>query len=98
MLRSTRWDDDATETIRPERPGNLPRGFPKKFGVLEGLARHDDARASRRDFPPIVWICQDDIDVRSGREIDPDIFPRRLREERPVRAVNILAPEIENDE
>ena len=98
MLRSTRGYDDATETAGIERARDLPRGFPKKFGVLEGLAGDDNVRAFRRDFLPVVGIAQDEIDVRSGGKIDAYIFPRRQSKERAITAVIILAAKIENDQ
>ena len=77
MFRAARGHDDAAETVRLERARYLPRGFPKKFGVLEGLAGDDNIRAFRRDFPPVVGIAQDEIDVRAGSKIDADILPWR---------------------
>ena len=66
--------------------------------MLEGLAGDNDIGAFRRQFPPIVWIAQDNIDVIPGGEIDPDITPRRQREERAIRTVYVLAAQIEDDE
>ena len=66
--------------------------------MLEGLARDDDIGAFGRNFPPIVRIAQDDIDVVACGKIDSDIFPRRQGEERPIGSINVLAAQIENDE
>src|SRR4051794_380318 len=98
MLRPARWRNDATEATRLERACDLPGGFPEVFRVLEGLAGDDYVRAFWLNFLPVVWIGQDNVDVRSSRQIYADIFPRRQGEERPVRAVDVLTPEIQNDQ
>src|SRR4051812_23651283 len=98
MLGPARRNDDAAKAVSLQSPRNLPRGIPKKFGVFESLAGDDHVRAVRRDLPPIVRIVQHDVHVRSRREIEADIFPRRQPEEWTVTAVNVLAAEIEDDE
>src|SRR6478752_244241 len=51
VLGPARGDDDAAEAVRFQRPRNLPRCFPEKFGVFEGLgnsaADYADAETER---------------------------------------------------
>lgn len=98
MFRSARWNKDAADRVDPQSARDLAHRFPKKFGVLEGLPGHDDVRAIRREFLPIVRIGQHDIDIVPEREIDADVTPWREIEERPIRSVDVLAAEIENHE
>src|SRR3977135_4567245 len=66
--------------------------------MLESLAGDNDVHTLGRKFPPVVRIVQDDIDVYARRKIDPNIFPRRQGKERTVTSVDVLAPEIDDDE
>src|SRR4051812_23742354 len=82
--------DDHVRAVR--------RDLQKNFGLSKGRAGTDPARVAGRNPPPIVRIAQHDVHVRSRREIEADIFPRRQPEEWTVTAVNVLAAEIEDDE
>lgn len=96
MLGPARGYDDATDRVDAQSARDLAHRFPKKFRVLEGLSGDDDVRAFRCEFAPVVRIRQHDIDIVTGSEIDADIFPRRSIEQRPVRSVNVVAPEIQD--
>jgi hypothetical protein len=52
------------------------RAISQKNSVCsKGLPGHNDVGAFGRNFPPVVGVAQDDIDVVARREIDSDIFP-----------------------
>src|SRR2546423_9694299 len=90
MLRSARWDDDATQAARFQGARDLAHRLPKKFRVLESLAGDNHVHTFGGNLPPVVRIVQNHIDIRTGGEIDPDVFPRRQGKERTVTAVDVI--------
>src|SRR2546423_4547502 len=98
MFRPARGDNDATKAVRFQGACDLAHCLPEEFRVLESLASDNDVHTFGRNLPPIVRIAYDNIDVRARREIDSDIFPRRQGEERTVTSIDVLAPEIDDDE
>ena len=98
VLRSAGWSDNAAETAGLKNAGDFAHRLPKKFCVFKRLAASDDVSTSGRDFAPMVRIAQDEIDVFARRKIKAKIAPRRSREERAIRSVNVVTSKIDNRE
>ena len=98
VLGARRRRDDAAESARFQNARDLEDGFPKKFGVFEGLTRDQHVHTFRFELAPVIRIAQDEVHIFAGLEIGADVTPRRAVEQRPIRTVVIATAEIDDRE